>query len=172
LLNRPTPIPRDEGKQHLADGRVDAFLGLPPDPQELRARKIGHVVVNTAIDRPWSQYFCCVLASNRDFVRRYPVATARALRAFLKASDLCASDFERAATFLAEKGHTPQREYALQALRAMPYNRWRDLSPEHTVRFYALRLKEAGLIKSSPQKLIAEGTDWRFLNELKRELKG
>jgi NitT/TauT family transport system substrate-binding protein len=54
----------------------------------------------------------------------------------------------------------------------MPYNRWRDLSPEHTVRFYALRLKEAGLIKSSPQKLIAEGTDWRFLNELKRELKG
>jgi NitT/TauT family transport system substrate-binding protein len=39
------------------------------------------------------------------------------------------------------------------------------------VRFYALRLREAGLIKSSPQKLIAQGTDWRFLNELKRELK-
>jgi hypothetical protein len=34
-----------------------------------------------------------------------------------------------------------------------------------------LRLHEAGLIKSSPQKLIAEHTDWRFLNELKRELK-
>ena len=28
-----------------------------------------------------------------------------------------------------------------------------------------------GLIKSSPQKIIADGTDWRFLNELKRELK-
>jgi NitT/TauT family transport system substrate-binding protein len=28
-----------------------------------------------------------------------------------------------------------------------------------------------GLIKSSPQKIIANGTDWRFLSELKRELK-
>ena len=43
---------------------------------------------------------------------------------------------------------------------------------EDTVRFYALRLREARMIKSSPQKLIDEGTDWRFLNELKKELKG
>ena len=28
-----------------------------------------------------------------------------------------------------------------------------------------------GLVKSSPQRIIADGTDWRFLNELKRELK-
>ena len=40
------------------------------------------------------------------------------------------------------------------------------------MRFYALRLHEAGLLKGSPQKLIAQGTDWRFLNDLKRELKG
>ena len=39
------------------------------------------------------------------------------------------------------------------------------------MRFYALRLRDAGLIKSSPQKIIADCTDWRFLNELKRELK-
>jgi NitT/TauT family transport system substrate-binding protein len=36
----------------------------------------------------------------------------------------------------------------------------------------ALRLREAGLTRSSPQKIIARGTDWRFLEELKRELKG
>ena len=30
----------------------------------------------------------------------------------------------------------------------------------------------AGLIKSGPQKIIAQGTDWRFINELKKELKG
>ena len=41
-----------------------------------------------------------------------------------------------------------------------------------TIRFYALRMHEAGMIKSSPRKVIADGTDWRFLNELKRELKG
>jgi NitT/TauT family transport system substrate-binding protein len=28
------------------------------------------------------------------------------------------------------------------------------------------------MIKSSPQKLIAQGTDWRFLNALKKEMKG
>ena len=40
------------------------------------------------------------------------------------------------------------------------------------MRFYALRLHEAGMIKSTPQKIIAQGTDWHFLNEIKRELKG
>ena len=39
------------------------------------------------------------------------------------------------------------------------------------IRYYSLRLHEIGMIKSSPQKIIAEGTDWRFLNALKRELK-
>jgi len=42
---------------------------------------------------------------------------------------------------------------------------------EDTLRFYALRLREAGLIKMTPNEIIAGGTDWRFLNELKRELK-
>jgi len=27
------------------------------------------------------------------------------------------------------------------------------------------------MIKSTPEKLIAQGADWRFLNELKKELK-
>ena len=54
----------------FADGKIDAFLGFPPEPQELRARKIGHVIVNSSIDRPWSQYYCCMLAGNRDFVRK------------------------------------------------------------------------------------------------------
>lgn len=43
--------------------------------------------------------------------------------------------------------------------------------PEDTIRWYALRLRETGLIKSSPQQTLTVGTDWRFLNELKRELK-
>ncbi len=55
---------------------------------------------------------------------------------------------------------------------SIPYARWRDFGPEDTLRFYALRLCEAGMIKSSPQKILAQGTDCRFLNELKKELKG
>jgi NitT/TauT family transport system substrate-binding protein len=158
--------------QLLTEGKIDAFLGFPPTPQELRANKIGHVVVNSAMDRPWSQYFCCLATGSREFVRRHPIATKRALRAILKAADMCALEPERAARALVDRKYAPRFEYALQVMKELPYNKWREYDPEDTLRFYALRLHEAGMIKSSPQKLIAQSTDWRFLNELKKELKG
>ena len=113
-----------------------------------------------------------MLTGNRDFVRKHPVATKRVLRAILKATDFCVSDPEGAARRLVDGGFTDRYDYALQTLNEVPYNRWRDYDPEDTIRFYALRLREAGMIKSSPNKIIADATDWRFLNELKRELKG
>jgi NitT/TauT family transport system substrate-binding protein len=155
----------------FADGKIDAFLGFPPEPQELRARNIGHVVVNSSVDRPWSQYFCCMLAGNRDFIRRNPVATKRVLRAILKSADLCVSDPVGTARRMVEGGFAARYDYALQTLKEVPYNKWREYDPEDTMRFYALRLREAGMIKSNPSKIIAEAADWRFLNELKRELK-
>lgn len=164
--------PPAEGKQLLADGKVDAFLGIPPDPQELRAKKVGHVILNSAIDRPWSQYFCCVAAGNRDFVRKHPVATKRALRAFLKAADMCVQEPERVARFLVDRGFAKSYDYARQTLGDLPYNKWRVFDPTDALRFYALRLREAGMIKGNPQKLIADGTDWRAFNELRSELKG
>jgi NitT/TauT family transport system substrate-binding protein len=164
--------PPAESMQLLAEGKIDAFLGFPPEPQELRAKQIGHVVVNSATDRPWSQYFCCMVIGNREFVQKHPVATKRALRAILKATDVCALEPERAARSLVDGGFAPRYDYALQTMREVPYGTWREYEPEDTVRFYALRLQEAGMIKSTPQKIIAQGTDWRFLNELKKELKG
>jgi NitT/TauT family transport system substrate-binding protein len=152
-------------------GQIDAFLGFPPEPQDLRARHIGHVVVNSAVDRPWSQYFCCMLAGNREYIRKYPVASKRVLRAILKATDLCVSEPEGVARQLVGGGFTDRYDYALQTFSELPYDKWREYDPEDTLRFYALRLHEAGMIKSSPQKIIADGTDWRFLDELKRELK-
>jgi NitT/TauT family transport system substrate-binding protein len=167
-ITSPTVAP----KNLFADGKIDAFLGFPPEPQELRARKIGHVIVNTSTDRPWSQYFCCVLAGNRNFVRTHPIATKRVLRAVLKAADYCVSDPAGVARRMVERGFTDRYDYALQTLNDVPYNKWRDYDPEDTVRFYALRLREAGMIKSNPNKIIAEATDWRFLADVKRELKG
>ena len=130
------------------------------------------MVVNSAVDRPWSQYFCCMVAGNREFVRTHPVATKRALRAILKAADICALEPERAARLLVDKEYVQRYDYALQAIQELPYGEWREYDPEDTIRFYALRLHEAGMIKNTPQKLIAQGTDWRFFNELKKELKG
>jgi len=160
-----------ESIQLLAEGKIDAYLGFPPEPQELRARKIGHVLVNSTTDRPWSQYFCCMLAGNREFVRKHPVATKRALRAILKSADVCALEPERVARFIVDRDFAKNHDYALQTVKSLPYGRWREFDAEDTLRFYALRLKEVGMIKSSPQKIIAWGTDWRFLNELKKELK-
>jgi NitT/TauT family transport system substrate-binding protein len=155
----------------FAQGEIDAFLGFPPEPQELRARNVGHVVINSAVDRPWSQYFCCMLAGNADFVHNNPIATKRVVRAILKAADLCVSEPQRVARQIVDDGFTANYDYALQTMTDVPYNKWREYDPEDTIRFYALRLQEAGMIKSGPQKIIADGTDWRFLNELKRELK-
>jgi len=164
--------PPQESIRLLAEGKIAALLGFPPTPQELRARKIGHVLVNSATDRPWSQYFCCLALSSREFVQKHPVATKRALRAILKAADMCTQEPERTARALVEGKYTPSYDFALQLVKEIPYNRWREYDPEDTIRYYALRLHEIGMIKSSPRQIIARGTDWRFFNELKRELKG
>ena len=163
--------PPAEAKQLLAKGEIDAYMGFPPDPQELRAKKIGRVLLNSAVDRPWSQYFCCMVAGNREYVRKNPAAAKRALRAILKADQMCATEPQKVAGFLVDKGYTSNYDYALQAMKEVPYGKWREFDSEDTVRFYALRLQEAGMIKSTPQKIIAQGTDWRFVRELKKELK-
>jgi NitT/TauT family transport system substrate-binding protein len=157
--------------QQFAEKKIDAFMAFALEPLELRAKNIGHVVVNTTTDRPWSQYFCCMVAANREFVRKHPVATKRALRSILKAMNICALEPQRAAKSLVDRGTTKQYDHAVQMMKELPYGKWRDYDPEDTMRYYALRMHEIGMIKSSPQKIIAQGTDWRFLRELKKELK-
>lgn len=164
-------LPAAESMQRLEAGTIDAFLGFPPEPQLLRARGVGHSVVNSAVDKPWSHYFCCMVTGNREFVQKHPVATKRALRAILKAADLCAEQPEQAARSLVDKGYAAQYDFALQLMKELPYGRWRELDPEDTVRFYSLRLQEVGMIKSTPDQIISKGTNWKFLNELKQELK-
>jgi NitT/TauT family transport system substrate-binding protein len=163
----------DAMKELFIEHKIDALLAVPPILQELRARKIGHVILDSARDRPWSQLFCCVWVGNREFVRTRPVATKRALRAFLKAADFCASDPAAVARRVVDEGisgGSPNKfDYAVQALREIRYD-WREFDPEDSIRFYALRLREAGMINSVPAKILASGTDWRFLNDLKREL--
>jgi NitT/TauT family transport system substrate-binding protein len=110
--------------------------------------------------------------THKAFVQQYPGATKRVLRAILKAADLCTSEPERAARFLVEKGYTTHYAYARETIQDVVYRQWREYNPEDTVRFYALRMQEAGMLRSTPQKLIAQGTDWRFFNALKKELKG
>jgi len=165
------PHRREEAIQLLQEGKVDAYVAFPPANRELRAKGIGHVVLNSMMDAPWSQYYCCLVIANKEFAQKNPVATKRALRAILKGADLCFREPERAARLLVEKGYTDNYDYALDTMRTIPYGVWREFDPEDTLRFYSLRLNEAGLIKSTPDEIIARGTDWRYFNELRQELK-
>ena len=88
-------VPPDGNAMELfADGKTDAFLGFPPEPQELRARGFSRVILSTLSDRPWSQYFCCMIYGNRAWVRDHPVATKRFLRAVFKAAAFCQAEPE------------------------------------------------------------------------------
>jgi NitT/TauT family transport system substrate-binding protein len=157
-------------KDLLADDKIDAFLTFPPWAQELRARKTGHVILNSARDRPWSQYICCQLIGAADFVRRNPVATKRVVRAMLRATDICAAKPDWVAQRLVDRGFTPRYDYARHGLDDVSYRAWRDYDAEDSVRFWALRERELGMIKSYPDQIIAKGTDWRFLKEVRKEL--
>jgi NitT/TauT family transport system substrate-binding protein len=164
------PIP--ESAELFKQGKVDACLAFPPLAQELRAKKIGHVVVDSMMDKPWLQYFCCMVTANRAFAQKNPVATKRTLRAILQASDICARQPEQAAKFLIDKGYAKNYDYALEAMQNIPYNKWREYDPEDTIIFYANRLRDAGLIKSNANEIVAKGTDWHFLDEIKQEMNG
>jgi NitT/TauT family transport system substrate-binding protein len=67
-----------------------------------------------------------MLGGNREYVRQYPNATKRAMRAILKAADLCATEPARVARGLVDAGVTDRYDYALQTLSELPYDKWRE----------------------------------------------
>ena len=167
-------VTRKEGSplELFAAGKTDAFLGFPPEPQILRARGHNRVILNTILDHPWSQYFCCVMFGNRTWVRDHPVTTKRFLRAMYKASEFCTANPAQAAQRLVDGRYAERYDFALETIEAIPYDLWHEYDAEDTMRFFALRMYDAGMLKNNPNRLLAEGTDWRFVNALKHELKG
>ncbi|MEX2247269.1 MAG: ABC transporter substrate-binding protein [Dehalococcoidia bacterium] len=160
-----------EGATQQMAGTIDAWLAVRPYSTALRNANIGHVILDGAMDPPWAHYFFAMATGNRSFVEKHPVAAKRALRAILKAADVCAQEPERAARYLVDQGLTPLTyDQTLAAITGVSFAAWREFNPEDTMRFYALRLKEAGLVTSTPDELIARATDWRYLDEIKREL--
>jgi NitT/TauT family transport system substrate-binding protein len=161
----------DYPMQDFIEGKVDAYLRIVWDFPATHTKEIGHTIASNDVDRPWSQYYCCMVAGSTEYVKKYPQATKRVLRAILRSADFCASDPEAAARQLVDRGFVSSYDLALTMFQNTRHNVWRDYDAEDSVRFYALRLQETGMIKSSPQEIIANGTDFRFLNELKQELR-
>ena len=152
---------RSENQDLFADGKFDAYLAWPPEAQELHARNVGHVIFNSTLNQPFSQYFCCLLFGNADFVRRNPIATKRVVRAMVRATDICAWKPDWVARRLIDGGFAPQPQYdyVRQGLSDVPYRKWRDYDAEDSIRFYALRLHELDMIKSTPDKIVAKAAD-------------
>lgn len=155
----------------FADDRIDVLFTSPTPSYAVRDMKIGHVILNSTLDDPWRHYICCMLAARSAFVRDHPVAAKRAVRAFMKARDFCASDPRSARDLLLERGVTDSAAYASMLFDEIAYGNWRDYDPRSTVRFFALRLRETGFIDRTPESIIASNTDFRFFEEIRQEMK-
>jgi len=164
-------VDKNEAIRLFQEGKIDAFMALPPGSHELMHKGIGHLLIDTNVDKPWSQYFCCMVTGQSDFIKKNPIATKRAVRAILKANDIVARNPELATRTLIQNKVIKETEYmnTLPELKHIPYGKWREYNPEDTVRFYALRMRDIGMIESNPQQFIDQHTDWRFMNELKKE---
>jgi NitT/TauT family transport system substrate-binding protein len=164
-------VDKDEAIRLFRDGKIDAFMSFPPGSHELMHKGIGHLLVDTNVDKPWSQYFCCMVSGRSDFINKNPIATKRALRAILKGNRYSLSRSRaRDANSYREQGHQGNRVPAyVPELTHIPYGNWREYNPEDTIRFYALRMRDIGMIKSTPQQFMDQHADWSFMNDLKKE---
>ena len=162
--------PPSEYARLLTSGEVDGVVAVPPVSTDLRKKGIGRVVVDSVADPPWSNYYCCTAWAKRDWLEKHPAAAKRALRAMLKGTDVVAKDVEGTARFMVDRGYTNNYDYTCDLYREMPYDVWRDYDPVDSVRFYALRLKEAGLMDATPEQILERGTDFRYRTQLKKEL--
>jgi NitT/TauT family transport system substrate-binding protein len=137
---------------------------------KLQTSRVGRVVLDSNVDRPWSNYYCCMAASNGDWFRRHPVAAKRALRALLRGADATHEHPPRAARALVDRGFATDLKHTQRNLEELPYDVWRRFDPADTIRFYALRMKEAGLVAATPAELLDRGCDFGPLEQLRREL--
>jgi NitT/TauT family transport system substrate-binding protein len=165
-----TPEGGTDPVQLFMDGKIDAYMAFMPQAMGLHDQMAGQVLVDTAKTEPWGSTYCCHIVARNGFVDS-PIATTRALRAILKATDLCANEPEKAARSLVDDGFVPDYDHAVGMLQHMRYDTWRTIDTEHSLRFYAEQMQKLGKLKTDPQTIVANGSDLRFLDQLRRELK-
>jgi NitT/TauT family transport system substrate-binding protein len=113
-----------------------------------------------------------VIIGRRDFIKNNPIATRKVLRSILTANDMVAQDPAIAAHLPVDRKlrKADDRDFVAQAFREIPYDKWRHYSPEDTIRYYALRLREFGAARYSPNEIISKNTDWSYRTSLKNEM--
>jgi NitT/TauT family transport system substrate-binding protein len=160
----------------FTDGKVDAiFTAAAVGPLLMRdAKNPGHVILDSSKDKPWSQNYCCMLVTSRDWYTAHPIAAKRLTRAILRATDTAKKDLRAAAKVANDRGTykaTPAvTEQILYEITKDESFDWREYDPDDTVRFFALRLADAKLVKKTPQQILTEGADFTYFRQLRTEL--
>jgi NitT/TauT family transport system substrate-binding protein len=163
--------PANQVLQNFLVGRSDAMIAFVEQGPALRAnsKNPGHLIFDMAVDRPWSQYYCCLLLATREYATAYPWATKRATRAILRGIDIVTKDRKAAVDIAVKKGFATDPKQMLEAIQPLNYG-WRDFDPAESLRYYALKLADAKLIKKTPGQIVAE-TDFSFFRQMQKELK-
>src|SRR2546423_440076 len=160
----------------FTDGKVDAiFVAAAAGPVLMADPKNpGHVILDSSKDKPWSQNYCCVLVTSRDWYSAHPIAAKRMTRAILRATDAAKKDLRAAAKLTAEKQTykaTPAvtEQVLYDTIKDESFD-WREYDPDDTVRFFALRLADAKLVTKTPQRILTDGADFAYFRQLRKEL--
>jgi NitT/TauT family transport system substrate-binding protein len=157
-----------EGKSDLLFLATTADVAFKSNPQNK-----GHVVLDQAMEKPWSEQNCCMLTTTTAWLKANPIATRRALRAIYRAADSLPKDRIDAAKVAAEKGlfgGPANIELVRGAANMVPYD-WRDYDVSESMRFHAKLMSAVNLSKLTPEETITKSTDLRFAKELATELK-
>jgi len=160
----------DELPRLLKQGDIDGVIAIAPQGEALRDLEGVRVLVRTADDSPWSSHYCCLIYGNRGFVEKNPNTTRRTMRALYRAVDATARDPEAVARHIVDERRYPYSvEEATHQLQHPHFDVWRSFSVEDTLRFYALRLREAGEITAGPDEIL-RSFEPRYFEALRSEL--
>jgi NitT/TauT family transport system substrate-binding protein len=160
----------DTAKAYL-DGKSDAVFVATTGAVAMHANPAnkGHVIIDQAMDKPWSEQDCCILCANSDWARANPIAAKRAVRAVTRAADSLGTDRADAAKLATDMGlFGGSKNYEpVRAAANMVSLDWRSLDPARSLRFHAGLMSQVGLLKISAEDAATRGTDLRILGELR-----
>ncbi len=157
------------------DGKSDAHLAATTSAIAFHSNPAnkGHVVLDQAMDAPWSQMDCCILSARTDWLRANPIAAKRAIRAILRAADAQSADRAEAVKLATDRGlfgGAKNYELVRGAANMVPLD-WRVLDAAKSVQFHAQLLSDIDLLKITADEVTSNGTDLRILRELRQELR-
>ncbi len=157
-----------EGKSDLLFAATTAAVAF-----HANAANKGHVVLDQAMDAPWSQNDCCVITTTTDWFRANPVAARRVLRAIYSAADGLPKDRVDAAKIATDKGlfgGTQNVELVRGAANMVPYD-WRKYDLAESTRFHAKLMNSVGLLKLTADEVVSKAIDPSIAKELATQLK-